>query len=48
MRKSAHAALMINDRLEVLPIAEERFKNWLRKVVRKIKMIVVFRSSMKR
>lgn len=33
--KAAHAAVMINDRLEVLPLAEERFKNWLRKMVRK-------------
>ena len=31
----AHAAVMINDTLEVLPIADERFKNWLRKVVRR-------------
>ena len=39
--KTAHAAVMINDRLEVLPIADERFKNWLRKIVRKeYKMIV--------
>jgi integrase len=29
--KAAHAAVMINDRLEVLPIADERFKNWLSK-----------------
>ena len=33
--KAAHAAVMINDRLEVLPIADERFKNWLRKIIRK-------------
>jgi hypothetical protein len=39
--KAAHAAVMINDRLEVLPIADERFKNWLRKIVRKeFEMIV--------
>ena len=39
--KAAHAAVMINDRLEVLPMADERFKNWLRKIVRQVyKMIV--------
>ena len=39
--KTAYAAVMINDRLEVLPIADERFKNWLRKIVRKeYKMLV--------
>ena len=39
--KSAHAAVMINDRLEVLPIADERFKNWLRKIIRKEYKLVV-------
>jgi hypothetical protein len=39
--KAAHAAVMINDRLEVRPIAEERFKNWLRKMVmQEYKMMV--------
>ena len=39
--KTAHAAVMINDRLEVLPIADERFKNWLRKIVRKEYQMIV-------
>ncbi len=39
--KAAHAAVMINDRLEVLPIADERFKNWLRKIVRKEYSMIV-------
>ena len=39
--KAAHAAVMINDRLEVLPIADERFKNWLRKIVRKEYQMIV-------
>lgn len=33
--KVAHAAVMINEHLEILPIGEIRFKNWLRKTVRK-------------
>jgi len=39
--KAAHAAVMINNRLEVLPIADERFKNWLRKIVRKEYQLLV-------
>ena len=42
--KAAHAAVMINDRLEVLPIADERFKNWLRKIVRKEYEMIVSTS----
>ena len=34
-------AVMINDRMEVLPIADERFKNWLRKIVRREYKIIV-------
>jgi hypothetical protein len=33
--KVAHAAVIINEHLEILPIGETRFKNWLRKTVRK-------------
>ena len=39
--KTAHVAVMINDRMEVLPIADERFKNWLRKIVRKEYSMIV-------
>lgn len=39
--KAVHAAVMINDRLQVLPIADERFKNWLRKIVRNEYKIIV-------
>lgn len=33
--KAAHAAVTINDHLEVLALPDERFRYWLRKVVRK-------------
>jgi hypothetical protein len=39
--KAAHAAVMINDWLEVVAIADERFKNWLRKIVRKEYQLIV-------
>ncbi|MGC2426247.1 MAG: hypothetical protein WA421_04370, partial [Nitrososphaeraceae archaeon] len=32
--KVAHAAVMINEHLEILPMGENRFKNWLRKIVK--------------
>ena len=31
----AHAAVTINNHLEILPINETRFKHWLRKIVKK-------------
>lgn len=39
--KVAHAAVMINDGLEVVPLADERFKNWLRKMVGKEYKIII-------
>ena len=39
--KIAHAAVTINDHLEILPINSTRFKHWLRKVVRKEFNVIV-------
>lgn len=39
--KTVHAAVKINDRLEVIPLADERFKNWLRKLVRKEHKVII-------
>lgn len=43
--KVAHAAVTISDHVENLPISETRFKNWLRKTVRK-KHDVILRSQL--
>ena len=39
--KSAHAAVTINNHLEILPINGTRFKHWLRKIVRKEFNVIV-------
>ena len=39
--KIAHAAVTINDHLEILPVNGTRFKHWLRKVVRKEFNVIV-------
>jgi hypothetical protein len=39
--KVAHAAVMINEHLEILPIGESRFKNWLRKTVKREHDVII-------
>jgi hypothetical protein len=43
--KTPHAAVMVNEHLEVLPIAETRFKNWLRMIIAKEYKINVISST---
>lgn len=43
--KIAYAAVMVNDHLEVLPIAQNRFKNWLRRIIMKEHQINIISTS---
>jgi hypothetical protein len=43
--KIPHAAVMVNDHLEVLPIGESRFKNWVRRIIAKEYKINVISST---